>query len=133
MSAAGSASARVCAAGHPPTPGGLSRLCSTCRRDRAVEAAVAAIASSIPAVSQELARMVLLRAAPDTRRAERAAAHLASHPDALISGDSSAPHMITAVIRRLHGAGVAEVVDPRCMDCREVKYLHYRVPGGRVC
>jgi hypothetical protein len=124
---------RACSAGHALTAAGTSRRCPTCKRDRALTSAAEAIASSIPAVSQQLARTVLLRVAPDTRRAERAAAHLAEHPTALTSGDSSAPHVITAVIGELRDAGVAGLVDPRCMDCGEAKYLHYRVPGGRVC
>ena len=79
------------------------------------------------------ARAALERAALTTNMLGTVAAHLATHPTALIDGDSAAPLAVARLIDALRAAGVQGLVDPCCMDCGQAKHLRYRVPGGRVC
>ena len=125
---------RLCSAGlHPLSAYGKPARCGSCNRERALERTSETLVRCFPAVSPTSARAALERAAPTTKMLGKVAAHLATHPTALIDGDSAAPLPVARLIDALRAAGVHGLVDPCCMDCGQPKHLHYRVPRGRVC
>ena len=124
----------MCAAGlHPLSAYGKPARCGSCNRERALERTSETLVTCFPGVNPAGARAALGRAALTTKMLGTVAAHLATHPTALIDGDSAAPLAVARLIDALRAAGVQGLVDPCCMDCGQAKHLHYRVPGGRVC
>ena len=60
--------------------------------------------------------------------------HLASHPDALTSGDPRCPLALVQFTRALNAAGQPAVVSPGCHLCgRDTVELPFSGPAGRSC
>jgi hypothetical protein len=60
--------------------------------------------------------------------------HLATHPDALTSGDPACPAVIVRLVQALRDAGHDGAVLPGCSECGRTGVLLPRFgPGGRVC
>jgi hypothetical protein len=107
--------------------------CGPCNRERALDLAVDAVLAAEPAISKEIGRAAIVRAAPTTRMRTAIAVHLLTHPGALVDGSSAAPAPLRRLIVELSAAGIVGVTDPRCLDCGSAKPLIARVKGGSVC
>jgi hypothetical protein len=59
-------------------------------------------------------------------------AHLAAHPDALVSGSPDVPPSVFRLLVVLEAAGHPVRV-PHCASCGRRKPLPQRIPAGRVC
>lgn len=85
----------------------------------------------LPDLAPDEADRVVAGLTPSARG--RIRAHLAAHPDALVSGASLAPRSVQALVTTLTELGVAGVRAPACLRCGRVRLLRRAVPGGRVC
>ncbi|MFJ3841122.1 hypothetical protein ACIPY6_37250 [Streptomyces sp. NPDC090054] len=89
------------------------------------------VARFLPALVPDEAARIVAGLTPSARG--RIRAHLAAHPDALVSGSSLAPLSVQALITTLTAMGVAGVRTPACLRCGRIRPLRRAVPGGRVC
>jgi hypothetical protein len=104
---------RLCAAGlHSLSAYGKPARCGSCNRERALQRASETLVTCLPAVSPAGARAALERAAPTTKMLGKVAAHLATHPTALIDSDSAAPLPVARLIDALRAAGRARARGP---------------------
>jgi hypothetical protein len=101
-------------------------------------AAIAQLTMVLPALNIDETQAVLEAAVPipvrgPARILEELAAHLASHPDALTSGDTCCPPVVLRLAHVLHDAG-HPVVRPGCASCGKVMIVLRQIrPEGRIC
>jgi hypothetical protein len=120
----------------PSTAARLARQAE--RLEAAMTAAITQVISAVPALDADHARSALEAAVPITikgpaRFLEELAAHMAAHPDALVSGDSHCPPVVLRLTHVLNEAG-HPVVRPGCAHCRKLTpELRQLRPQGRVC
>ncbi len=101
-------------------------------------AAIAQLTTVLPALNTGETQAVLEAAVPipvrgPARILEELAAHLASHPDALTSGDTCCPPVVLRLAHVLHDAG-HPVVRPGCASCGKVMIVLRQIrPEGRIC
>ena len=94
----------------------------------------AALRTTLPALSDDDISAVLAIAKADKGiPLNGLAAHLATHPDALTSGDPRCPRVVVRLAHALHAAGYAAVVRPGCAGCGKVGDLPRSGPAGRIC
>jgi ribosomal protein L40E len=108
------------------------------RLEAAMDAAVAQVTSTLPAIGSQEATAVLESAVPITVRCparflEELAAHMTAHPDSLTSGSSLCPPALIRLTHVLHEAGYS-VVLPGCADCGKITTdLRQLREEGRIC
>ena len=100
----------------PSTAARLARQAE--RLEAAMAAAIAQLTTVLPALGTGETHGVLVAAVPipvrgPARILEELAGHLASHPDALTSGDTRCPPVVLRLAHVLHAAG-HPVVRPGC-------------------
>jgi len=104
----------------------------------AMDAAVAELIAAVPTLTQESAAAALEVAVPISVRGaarylEELVAHLADHPDALVSGESHCPPVLVRLTHLLHDGG-HPVIRLVCAWCgRVTTELRWLRPEGRVC
>ncbi|GGM26439.1 hypothetical protein GCM10010129_83660 [Streptomyces fumigatiscleroticus] len=89
------------------------------------------ITAFLPELAPREAAVIVAGMTPSARG--RVRAHLAEHPDALVSGSSLGPPAVQRLIIVLQESGIARARPPACHRCRRVRPLRRMVPGGRVC
>ncbi len=120
----------------PTTAARLARQAE--RLEAAMAAAIAQLTTVLPALNTGETQAVLEAAVPipvrgPARILEELAAHLASHPDALTSGDTCCPPVVLRLAHVLHDAG-HPVVRPGCASCGKVMIVLRQIrPEGRIC
>lgn len=125
--------------GRRRQPDGL--VCSACvsRRRRGDEHAanIAEITAAVAAIETDVPAGALVdavgAAAPGLRESGRLVRALAAEPDALTSGGSSAPMIVTRLVEALRGVGATRVRLPTCVACGRSAWLTRRHDGSRIC
>ena len=104
------------------------------QRETARATVAAAVRAALPTLPTADLPSILAKAQADKRIALRNLAdHLASHPDALHSGDPRCPVVVLRLIHTLHEAGYP-VVRPGCAGCGKITHDLLRSgPAGRLC
>lgn len=116
-------------------------VCSACfsRQRRGDEHAAniteiaAAVAAVEPGLSARTRADAIRTAAPGLRESGRLVRALQAEPDALTSGGSTAPVVITRLVETLQGVGATRVRLPACVDCGRSTWLTQRHTGHRLC
>ena len=98
------------------------------------EAIVDRLAQLEPALARAAIMTALREAAPSRLERRRLAEHLDAHPDALVSGASSATRVVCRLARSLAAEGAVTVRPPLCGRCGQPRLLVVDVAGeGRIC
>lgn len=100
--------------------------------DGRVAAVTAAVLRVEPHLDPNGVRLVVERSARSNQQRNRLAAHLAEHPDGLVSGVGGPP-ALSRIIDGVRALGGSAVVPAHCRDCGTEKRLPYVVEGGRIC
>lgn len=112
---------------QPPSP-------AVQRQQDRLDAVVAAVTATDPALSVTLVAEAVERVAAAPTSRARLASYLAEHPEALTAGHSRPPKVVGALIAALVAAGSNVLVVPRCAGCdRAVELFHTRGPDERMC
>jgi hypothetical protein len=94
----------------------------------------AALRTALPTLSDDDVSAVLAIAKADKGiPLNELAAHLATHPDALTSGDPRCPRVVVRLAHALLAAGHTAVVRPGCAGCGKVRDLPRSSSAGRLC
>jgi hypothetical protein len=92
------------------------------------------VTAALPALSDDDVSAVLAIAKADKGLPlNELAAHLATHPDALTSGDPDCPRVVVRLAHVLHAAGHIAVVRPGCAGCGKIGDLPRSSSAGRIC
>ncbi|HEY2576182.1 MAG TPA: hypothetical protein VGI74_07725 [Streptosporangiaceae bacterium] len=95
---------------------------------------VARLRQAIPGLGEQAAHDALAAARVRVRALRGLDAHLATHPDALTSGDPRCPLPLMRLAWVLADAGHARVRPPRCAHCGQpARRMRKLTPQGRVC
>jgi hypothetical protein len=128
-----------CPSGRHPLPQGWfpSHGCRAYRNDQALAETAALVVTVLPGAADQQVRQALTattaggKVSMHAERYRRIAAYLTEHPDALISGASTAPVDVARLITQLRRLGRTDVVDPRCADCQRPCFPTC-APAGRA-
>lgn len=141
-----SASVAVC--GRCGRPAGKARrrlsdglVCSACfgrqrradQHDTALAEIAAIVATVEPGVAAAQLGGAIAVAAPGLRESGRLVRALRAEPDALTSGGSVAPAVVTRLVEALQAVGATRVRLPTCGDCGRSNRLRQRHAGRRIC
>lgn len=107
-------------------------------REQRRQAQADLVIAAVHAVDPTATRAVILTAVDTVadyhNRRAALATYIRDHPDALVSGDNTAPLVIGQLIATLAAAGVTGMTRPVCEDCSAAADLvHNRADGHRIC